>query len=135
MEAISRIPFPMQEGVCTRFPIQLELRRKPEVKFEVTIIPGESRKDKEEAALREFHRNVQALSQPPQIIQDAWEKMGVESKSPTDGAAEEGKLRFSDDTLRIHASGPNVPSLTMLELPGLYKTSSKNHSAFINIQY
>ena len=64
MEAISRIPFPIQEGVCTRFPIQLELRRKPEVKFEVTITPGESRKDEEKAALREFHRNVQDLSQP-----------------------------------------------------------------------
>ena len=126
MEAISRIPFPIQEGVCTRFPIQLELRRKPEVKFEVTITPGESRKDEEKAALREFHHNVQALSQLPQIIQDAWEKMGVEPKSPTDGAVEEGKLRFSDDTLRIHVSGPNVPSLTMLDLPGLYKTSSKN---------
>lgn len=126
MEAISRIPFPIQTGVCTRFPIQLELRRDPEVKFEVTITPGESRKDGEKAALRVFHRNVPALSELPQIIQDAWKEMGVESKSPTDDAVKEDKLRFSDDTLRIHVSGPNVPSLAMLDLPGLYQTPSMN---------
>jgi len=49
LEAISGMPFPTKDGLCTRFATELVLRRGREVNTKVSITPGESRfgKDKE----------------------------------------------------------------------------------------
>ena len=55
LEAISRVRFPARTVICTRFAIEVILRRSPEPKFKVSIEPGESQTDEEEIQrLREF---------------------------------------------------------------------------------
>src|SRR3954471_7826018 len=43
LEAISRMPFPTKDGLCTRFATELVLRRGPSATTKVSITPGESR--------------------------------------------------------------------------------------------
>src|SRR3954470_20979350 len=49
LEAISCMPFPTKDGLCTRFATELVLRRGREVNTKLSITPGESRfgEDKE----------------------------------------------------------------------------------------
>ena len=122
MEAITRVQFPVQEGLCTRFPIQLEMRYNLEERVKVKIIPGESRVDYERMVLKLFSRDSVQLDQLEELILDASKAMGVISDP---GEAAGAVRHFSDDTLVIHISGPECPSLTILDLPGLYQTSSK----------
>lgn len=48
LEAISRVRFPSKNNICTRFAAEIVLRRSPHDRIEVSIEPGDSRKDEQE---------------------------------------------------------------------------------------
>ncbi|KAM0326699.1 hypothetical protein ACHAQA_006570 [Verticillium albo-atrum] len=116
LEAISRVPFPVKGDLCTRFATELVLRRSSTSYVNVTIrlAHGHSASGEEP-----FHRGDVDLNALPSLIEEATERMGIRPGSATE---------FSRDVLRIEVSGPEVPSLTLVDLPGFYHASTAEQS-------
>jgi hypothetical protein len=57
LEAISGIPFPRQQSLCTRFATEVILRRAAKPEITVSILPGEDRTTVERDELLNFTTN------------------------------------------------------------------------------
>ncbi|KAH6696196.1 interferon-induced GTP-binding protein Mx1 [Verticillium dahliae] len=115
LEAISRVPFPVKGDLCTRFATELVLRLSSTSYVNVTIRFAKGSSGDQEP----FHREELDLSRLPSLIEEATERMGIRPGSD---------VGFSRDVLRIEVSGPDVPSLTLVDLPGFYHSSTGEQS-------
>ncbi|KAK1755551.1 interferon-induced GTP-binding protein Mx [Echria macrotheca] len=102
LQAISRVGFPIGSDICTRFATELFFRPSAETKFSVKI-----QNEQAEA----FHSSVFSSSDLPSIIDEAEKHMGLPVDKPH---------TLSDKVLRVEISGPDVPRVTLVDLPGLY---------------
>ncbi|KAL4779788.1 P-loop containing nucleoside triphosphate hydrolase protein [Aspergillus varians] len=119
LEAISRVRFPANSNVCTRFPTEVILRRSPVSKIRISIEPGSLRSSDDARAKHLKSFNHEAFSDGndlPALINRAKEHMGV-SHTVNSG--------FSEDVLKVEISGPEKPELTLVDLPGLYYSTSQ----------
>lgn len=119
LEAVSGIRFPVQANLCTRVATELILRRSTETKTTVSIVPSRDRINEEIDALEEWGSNVDNTSNFPQLVNDAMAAMGVNKTA----------RRFGDDILRVEHSGPTLPALTLVDLPGLFHAETKEQSS------
>ncbi|TRX93943.1 hypothetical protein FHL15_005021 [Xylaria flabelliformis] len=113
LEAISGLPFPTKGDVCTRFATELVMRRAPETKVDIRINAANSR------APRLFKRCTFDANTLPEIISEATAAMGTLMGSTK---------RFSQDVLRIELTGPDVISLTLVDLPGLFHSATADQT-------
>lgn len=122
LEAISRVRFPARGNVCTRFATEVILRRHQTKSIKISIEPGPSRTDEEERKkLSSFRPDSFAdAGDLKELIGKAQQHMGI-SDSVDSG--------FSDDVLKVEISGPDQPELTLVDLPGLYYSTSKDQGA------
>ncbi|KAK4159942.1 P-loop containing nucleoside triphosphate hydrolase protein [Cladorrhinum sp. PSN259] len=119
LEAISGVSFPIKSNLCTRFPTELILRRALYRSARVSIVPHDERSESEQRALRGFTQELVDLNDLSDLIEKAKGAMGI---SP------HGKA-FAKDILRVEVTGPDRPHLTMVDLPGLIHSETKNQSA------
>ncbi|KAF5859807.1 hypothetical protein ETB97_002416 [Aspergillus alliaceus] len=119
LEAISGVSFPVRSSLCTRFPTELVLRKSAQTGVSVSIVPHRSRSDVEQETLSRFHEELESFEGLPQLIENAKTAMGIF----THGKA------FSNDLLRVEVSGPDRPHLTIVDLPGLIHSETKQQSA------
>ncbi|KAK2593836.1 hypothetical protein QQS21_008451 [Conoideocrella luteorostrata] len=119
LEAISGMPFPTKDGLCTRFATELILRRGRENSTKVSITPGESR----------FGEDKERL--------ESWQPKGNIGREGLGTVTDEAKCamanptstyEFYEDILRIELTGPEQPHLTMVDLPGLFRRGNKEQS-------
>ncbi|EAW16392.1 putative dynamin GTPase [Aspergillus fischeri NRRL 181] len=123
LEAISRVRFPAKSNVCTRFATEVILRRNASFsKIKVSIEPGPSRTDEDERRrLRSFaYEDLSNGNDLPPLIEKAKEHMGI---------TESVNAGFSDDVLKVEISGPDKPELTLVDLPGLYYSTSQEQDS------
>lgn len=121
LEAISGMSFPTKDTLCTRFPTELVLRRAPasDSSCKVSINPDPERPESEQDTLRGFRRDVDISSLDlSQVVEDATKAMGISDE----------QRRFSKDVLRIELSGPTQPHLTLIDLPGIWASDTKEQS-------
>ncbi|KAI1152889.1 P-loop containing nucleoside triphosphate hydrolase protein [Nemania diffusa] len=118
LEAISGVPFPVKSNLCTRFPTELILRRSEHADITVSIIPHEKRDQSEKETLSAFHEKLDGFDGLAELIESAKIVMGISMQ---------GK-GFSKDSLRIEISGPHHPHLTIVDLPGLIHSPTKQQS-------
>lgn len=119
LEAISGLEFPRSESKCTRFAIEIRLRRSKEEKRSICIIPAKDRSEKHRARIAKFNAMVDTNCDFTNLIALAFDAMDIRDNSG----------RFSSkDTLRIEKSGPTQSHLTIVDLPGLIQTSSLSQS-------
>ena len=119
LEAISGgLRFPTKDSLCTRFAIELILRRSPASHVNITIIPDGERSKPEKDSLAKFKPPTASMDAFPQIIDAAAKAMGIDGD----------KKSFSKDVLRVELYGPKQPHLTLVDLPGLYHAGSKDQS-------
>jgi GTPase SAR1 family protein len=112
LEAISRVRFPVDSGLCTLFATEVTLRRSPHESARVTIQPGPSRTtEAEKRKLSQFEARLSSTAELPRLIKEAKEWMGPQENGFNTG--------FTDDILRIEVSGPDQADLTLVDLPGL----------------
>ena len=109
LEAISGIPFPCKDTLCTRFATEFILRKSSEESVVVNIVPSQQRTKKESQELAKFEHTLQSFEELPALIESAKIALGLDK--PGSG--------FSSDILRIEISGPTRPHLTVVDLPGL----------------
>ncbi|KAH8696359.1 P-loop containing nucleoside triphosphate hydrolase protein [Talaromyces proteolyticus] len=119
LEAISGVAFSVKSSLCTRFPTELVLRKSGRIGVSVSIVPHQSHTDSEKQSLGDFRENLDSFDGLPELIENAKAVMGIS----THGKA------FSNDLLRVEVSGPDRPHLTIVDLPGLIHSETKQQSA------
>ncbi|KAI9792213.1 MAG: hypothetical protein M1816_002754 [Peltula sp. TS41687] len=119
LEAISGVSFPIKGNLCTRFPTELVLRKTAHAGVSVSIVPDHTRGESERHALSSFHQKLDSFEGLSALIEEAKSAMGL---SPHGRA-------FSKDILRVEVSGPDRPHLTIVDLPGLIHSETKQQSA------
>ncbi|KAH7119872.1 dynamin family protein-like protein, partial [Dendryphion nanum] len=119
LEAITEIPFPRKENLCTRFATEIVLRRDQSATIKITITPDKNRSKQEQAKLKSFIKSITDFSQLPDIIEDATQVMGLGRVGDINSRA------FSRDVLSVEICGPSRPQLTLVDLPGLIHATNK----------
>lgn len=119
LEAITGIQFPRDAGACTRFATEIRLRRAPMASLTVSIIPDKNRDLKAQESLRSFGGQVNQNMSFEQLM-----KYAVELIAPKNIPG-----RFAArDILVVEKKGPDLPLLTLVDLPGLVKNANNDQS-------
>lgn len=119
LEAITGIPFPREAGACTRFATEIRLRRSPESSINVSIIPDRNRPSSEQDQLLDFGRLISSNSPFDLTV------MGAAELIAPKGIAGRFAAR---DILVVEKKGPDMPLLTLVDLPGLVRNPNKDQS-------
>ena len=119
LEALTEIPFPRNDNLCTRFATEISLRRETTETFVVKVIPDDARSVEDKQRIRAFTECITDLKDVPSVIDAAMNVMGIGGN--VDKA-------FSKDTLSIEINGPDRPQLTLVDIPGLIQTSTRGVS-------
>ncbi|KAF1351464.1 dynamin family protein-like protein [Lizonia empirigonia] len=119
LEAITEIPFPRKENLCTRFATEIILRRSPLSTSTITITPDKHRPKSEKAKLKSFTKSITDFSQLPDVIEEATLAMGLGVVGGINSRA------FSRDVLSVEITGPTRPQLTLVDMPGLIHATNK----------
>ncbi|PGH13825.1 hypothetical protein AJ79_03393 [Helicocarpus griseus UAMH5409] len=117
LEAITEIPFPRKENLCTRFATEIIMKRDGESCIICKINPDSTRPDEEQAQLRDFSRKITDFAELPSVIDDATTAMGLNDRKA-----------FGKDVLSVELCGPNRPQLTLVDLPGLIHSANRSQS-------
>lgn len=113
LEAISRVKFPIDSDLCTRFATELILRKAAESNFAVSI---QFANDASQA--QPFQKANLDMSALPDIVKQAKQRMGIRH----------GSKSFSRDILRVEISGPDYYPLTLVDLPGIFHSETSDQS-------
>ena len=119
LEAVSGVHFPTKDTLCTRFATELILRHSVSPNIDIQIRPSHDRPDDEKTKLLAFKAPKGDIDQFPSLVEAAKEVIGIDAHAK----------RFSEDVLRVELSGPHQPNLTLVDLPGLFHSGSKQQSS------
>ena len=100
LEAITEIPFPRKENLCTRFATEIIMRRDAEASISCKINPHEATAEDVQVKLKDFSKSIHDFKELPSLIEEATAVMGLDSQKA-----------FSKDVLSIEICGPNRPQL------------------------
>ncbi|KAI5917849.1 P-loop containing nucleoside triphosphate hydrolase protein [Camillea tinctor] len=119
LEAISGVPFPVKSNTCTRFPTEVVLRRSEQTNVTVSIVPHVSLGLPEKNRLSGFQEKLDSFEGLPVLIESAKVAMGISTEG----------THFSKDLLRVEITGPDRPHLTIVDLPGVIHSQTKQQTA------
>jgi GTPase SAR1 family protein len=119
LEALTEIPFPRNDNLCTRFATEIILRRSPKDGITIKVIPDGDRPSSEKESIKAFRESIDDFSNLPDLMSKATKLMGLDDPSHNQARA------FAKDVLSIEIEGPTRPQLTLVDLPGLIQTQTK----------
>lgn len=119
LEALTGTPFPREAGACTRFATEIRMRRAKETRLKVSIIPDKNRPQSDQARLLQYGGDVTGDTPFDAMMRDATELIAPRS-IPGRFAAR--------DILVVEKSGPDMPLLTLVDLPGLVRVANRDQS-------
>ncbi|KAL4981343.1 P-loop containing nucleoside triphosphate hydrolase protein [Aspergillus falconensis] len=124
--SIARIWFPVGTGICTRFPIEVVLRRSEKRRLSMQILPGPiSEGDRRAvAAMNAFQVVKDDCNADIDISADIREAAGIIGVPIEQEPQGNRGPRYSDDVLRITNQGPDLFDLTLIDLPGLFSRAT-----------
>ena len=121
LEALTEIPFPRNDNLCTRFATEIILRRAASNSLTIKVIPDSSRPTSEQAAIKAFKESIINLDELPTVMGKATDLLGLNSLSTSNLKPR----AFAKDVLSIEIEGPSRPQLTLVDLPGLIQSETK----------
>ena len=102
----------------SRFATEYILRRDEVDSVAINVVPDtQARSEAEQDVLQSFTPSTHDLKDFSTIIAEAASAMGIGSTKT-----------FASDVLRIEISGPSQPHLTLVDLPGLFFSRSKDQT-------
>jgi hypothetical protein len=117
LEAITGIPFPRDAGPCTRFATEIRLRRAEKSFVKVEIIPDIERSAQTQARLKRFKDRVDPNTPFEELFKLAKAEI-----------TENSRKFATRDKLIIERHGPNLPLLTLVDLPGLVRNANDDQT-------
>lgn len=121
LEALTEIPFPRNDNLCTRFATEIILRCANVNSLTIKLIPDPKRPSDEQANIKAFEESITNFDELPTIMNAAMEVMDIGDASAS-GAKPKA---FARDVLSIEIEGPSRPQLTLVDIPGLIQTDTK----------
>ena len=121
LEALTEIPFPRNDNLCTRFATEIILRRGASNTLTIKIIPDEKRSLAEKERIKAFEESITDFSELPLLMDKAKTLMDVDSSSDPMSQPR----AFARDVLSLEIEGPSRPQLTLVDLPGLIQSETK----------
>ena len=82
LEAISGVAFPVKSNMCTRFPIELVLRKTARIGATVSIVPHDTQTDREQLSISEFRKELESFDELPSLIEKAKVAMAISRACP-----------------------------------------------------
>ncbi|KAF5229003.1 hypothetical protein FAUST_10692 [Fusarium austroamericanum] len=122
LEAICQVPFPVDQDLCTRFPIELIQRKADKGSIIVNISVVEPTPNSN--VLNQFTREL--VSDDSVGLGAAIQEASVLILGKTPGST--SHRHFSRDVLRITISGPDKYPLTLVDLPGFFQSTNMNQN-------
>ncbi|RDW63442.1 hypothetical protein BP6252_10987 [Coleophoma cylindrospora] len=124
LESLTGIPFPKDQSLCTRHATQITSRRDSENCVNICIIPGPHASDEHRKHVEAFNEKASSGFEFREkfvgILKEANNKMGLRADILTgDGAV------FSEDVLKIEVKGPHEDYLTVIDVPGIFRTTTQ----------
>lgn len=121
LEALTEIPFPRNDNLCTRFATEIILRRAPSDSLTIKIIPDAKRPQSEQEKIKGFKESITDFQELPRIMDAAMAAMDVDNNTLI-----VAKPRaFAKDVLSVEIEGASRPQLTLVDIPGLIQTDTK----------
>ena len=77
LEALTEIPFPRNDNLCTRYATEIDLRRGPINTLIIRVIPDDNRPAAEKDAIRAFEEFITDFGQLPRVMDLATTVMGI----------------------------------------------------------
>ena len=121
LEALAEIPFPRNDNLCTRFATEIILRRGASNALTIKIIPDSKRPASEQASIQAFQESITDFNDLPRVMNAA---KAVMDEDPSPISASKPRA-FARDVLSIDIEGPSRPQLTLVDIPGLIQTNTK----------
>ena len=124
LEALTEVPFPRNDNLCTRFATEITLRRAPVDSLRLSIIPDEKRSASEKTTIAAFSEVIADFAELPTVMSKAATVMGLVS-SGADSSVAPSTRAFAKDVLSFEIEGPTRPQLTVVDVPGLIQNATK----------
>lgn len=121
LEALTEIPFPRNDNLCTRFATEIILRHAQASSLTIKVIPDTNRPHNEQETIRRFKESIKDFTELPELMDKAMILMEINNNS-------DSKIQsraFARDVLSIEIEGPSRPQLTLVDLPGLIQNETK----------
>lgn len=125
LEALTEIPFPRKDNLCTRYPTEIILRKGRLDSLHIKVIPDPERSAEEQKPIRDFNEIITSFEELPKVMDRATEVMGL---NKVDGNGIDMRHAFARDVLSVEIEGPNRPQLTVVDLPGIIQSQTKDTS-------
>ncbi|RYC60533.1 hypothetical protein CHU98_g5662 [Xylaria longipes] len=122
LEALTEIPFPRNDNLCTRFATEITLRREAVNRLTVRVLPDDVRPMEEQEKIKGFSQSIANFGDLPVVMNAAMKIMGLLNPEGTPDKA------FAKDILSIEIEGPSRPQVTLVDIPGLISTSVRGVS-------
>ncbi|KAK0747892.1 P-loop containing nucleoside triphosphate hydrolase protein [Apiosordaria backusii] len=124
LESLTGIPFPRDVELCTRYATQITQRRDSSTHVNITIIPGPHSTDEHKNHVEAYYGSALSgddlRAKFPAILQEVNARMGIRMSSSAKGGTV-----FSEDVLKIEICGPTADYLTVIDVPGIFRTETE----------
>lgn len=126
LESLTGFSFPRAAGLCTRYATQITCRRETHKSVAITIIPRDNADDHIKEQLRNFRRFVTDIQEEDfgAIFSKANRIMGIRPANYPSDNLNDGLVTFSEHILKIEICGPEQPHLTVIDVPGIFRTAT-----------
>ncbi|GME23909.1 putative interferon-induced gtp-binding protein mx1 protein [Neofusicoccum parvum] len=128
LEGLTRLPFPRDSGLCTRFATQITFRRSEDKYVSVCIIPRNNASQEHSDTIRAWKKhNLSQLDQESftTIITEVHSIMGISNQAnQQDSTAVSASKTFAEDVLSIEVGGPEEEHLTVIDVPGIFRLAN-----------
>lgn len=123
LEALTEIPFPRNDNLCTRFATEIILRRAAADSLTIKVIPDTDRTAKDQDHIRGFSECITDFAELPNVMDKAMAIMGIDTSASGNNSRAFAKDVLS--VLSVEIEGPSRPQLTLVDLPGLIQNETK----------
>ncbi|KAA6409306.1 MAG: dynamin family [Lasallia pustulata] len=122
LEALTEIPFPRNDNLCTRFATEIILHGASSNSLTIKVIPDPDRPASEQESIKLFAESIISFGELPRVMAEAMIVMGIDDSAKSDSSTR----AFARDVLSIEIEGPSRPQLTVVDLPGIIENDAKD---------
>lgn len=141
LESLSGFPFPRGQELCTRYATQITHRRGPDSHLTITVIPGPEASQELKEKLGKFKSKAETAdklrNKLPEILQEV-RLYANKYRTPISDVLQvnclldirtpanpKGENTFSEAILKIEKAGPDENNLTIIDVPGIFRTTTE----------
>lgn len=128
LEALTQVPFPTKDNLCTRFATQIVIRSGNVDTIRPRIIPDQGLSTQEQRRLGNFQQSIHDFQDVSELISKAEAHMRLHKTSSKAVVDRSKNKAFSRNILSIEIEGPGRQSLTLVDLPGWISAATAHHT-------